>query len=66
MLLIYERDFWFYVTESYSEIQPVLEEALINAKETGLMDKLIRKHWAGDFEKLNYDQRIKIHLKTPN
>ncbi|MCG8568846.1 MAG: hypothetical protein MJB14_01780 [Spirochaetes bacterium] len=66
LLLIYERDFWFYVTESYSEIQPVLEEALINAKETGLMDKLIRKHWAGDFEKLNYDQRIKIHLKTPN
>jgi len=36
------------------------------AKDTGLIEKMVRKYWAKDFETLNYDTRLKINLTTPN
>lgn len=65
LVLIYERDFQFYLGQGSESMKPILIQALENAKKSGLMQQLIRKHWAEDFEKLNFDERIKIKLKTP-
>ena len=65
LLLIYDRDFYFYLAPSQRHLQPVLEEALKMAKSSGLMARLIKKHWGEDLEKLRLKRRIKILLKTP-
>lgn len=66
LVLIYERDFQFYLGQGSENIKPILTKALENAKKSGLMQQLIRKHWAEDFQTLNFDQRVKIKLKTPS
>lgn len=65
LVFIYERDFIFYLSDNAKKYKPILEKALINAKETGLMDSLIQKYWKDDFEKLEYENRTKIFLKLP-
>ncbi len=65
LMLIYDRDFHFYLSKSGAPHAAALENALTQAKTSGLMDKLIRKHWAKDFEMLNFDQRLKLSLKIP-
>ena len=65
LMLIYDRDFRFYLSEGASKHQQVLEEALQQAQESGLLDELIRKYWADDFDELNFDGRVQIRLETP-
>ncbi len=65
LMLIYDRDFRFYLSPSAAKYKQILEESLTKAKKSGLMDKLIRKHWSKSFSQLNFDKRIKIRLKTP-
>lgn len=65
LMLIYDRDFRFYLSEEASVHQEILEEALQQAKNSGLMDELIRKYWADDFEALRFDERVQIKLETP-
>ena len=69
LVLIYDRDFQFYMSkrsgnagESYRQL---LETAIKRAKKSGLIEKLVRKYWGHDIDTLNYDQRTKIYLKTP-
>ena len=66
LMLIYDRDFHFYMSKAAGEAyKEIIENALLQAKETGLMDTLMRKHWAENFERLNFDGRVKIKLETP-
>lgn len=69
LVLIFDRDFRFYLSRTGvnagAKYKDVLEDALKKAKNSGLIDRLVRKYWAKDFKTLNYDKRIKIHLKTP-
>jgi hypothetical protein len=69
LALIYDRDFRFYLSKigpnAGEKYKKILTNALLHAKETGLIDRLVRKYWAKDFETLNYDKRIKINLSTP-
>jgi hypothetical protein len=65
LVLVYDRDFKFYLGKSGAAYKDVIETALKKAKASGLIDRLIRKHWAADFTALNFDKRIKIILKTP-
>lgn len=69
LLLIYDRDFRFYLSKQGPQAgikyEQILKQALVQALESGLITRLINKYWGDDFKKLNYDQRIKLYLKTP-
>jgi len=70
LVLIYDRDSRFYLSKTGpnagAKYKDILDSAMKTAKKSGLIDKLVKKHWANDFKTLRYDQRIKIHLKTPS
>ena len=67
LALIYDRDFRFYMpkTKRSSALFPIISASLKKAQRQGTIDKLVKRHWAKDFESLNYDNRTKIHLATP-
>lgn len=69
LVLIYDRDFIFYLSKdgvnAGFKYKKIIEESLYKAKQSGLIERLVRKYWADDFEKLNYDNRIKLYLKIP-
>jgi len=65
LLLIYDRDFRFYLSQSASHYKGLLVEALTEAKQNGLMTRLIREQWAESFNALNLEDRVQILLKTP-
>ncbi len=69
LVLIYERDFIYYLSKTGknagAKYKDIIEHALIKAKDSGLVERLINKQWTNDFKTLNFDKRIKIHLKTP-
>ena len=69
LMLVYDRDYYFYLSHSGKHAgapyQQILEKALNQARVSGLMDRLIQKHWADDLQLLNYFQRRSLHLKTP-
>jgi len=69
LVLIYDRDFIFYLSKegpnSGAKYKDIIEHALTKAKESGLIKRLVKKYWASDFEELDYDNRIKLYLKTP-
>lgn len=64
LMLVYDRDFKFYLSKANADKKAILEKALSKAKETGLIDKLVRKHWSEDFKNLDIDNRTIIKLKT--
>lgn len=69
LVLIYDRDFRFYLSKegpnAGKKYQDILSSVMNKAKQSGLIDRLIRKYWGNDFDALNYDQRQKIYLETP-
>ncbi len=69
LVLIYDRDFRFYLSKTGknagAKYKEFLVDALNKAKESGLIERLVRKYWSNDFKSLNYDKRIKLYLKTP-
>ena len=65
LMFIYDRDFRFYLSQPNAELKDVIEDALLQAQDNGLMAELIRKYWANDFSKLNFAGRVKIELDTP-
>ncbi|HOV15525.1 MAG TPA: hypothetical protein PK771_14655 [Spirochaetota bacterium] len=67
LVLIYKRDFRFYLNKESSSLKPVLLESLQKAAKNGLINKLIRKYFSDVFDKdkINLDSRIKINLVTP-
>lgn len=67
LLLVYDRDFHFYLSGAAGEIYgSVIEEALHYARENGLIDELVREYWGESFRKLGIDERSVIKLETPN
>ncbi|WP_020406130.1 hypothetical protein [Hahella ganghwensis] len=65
LLLIYDRDFRFYLSKKAEKYKAIVLESVLAARESGLMDRLIRKHWASAFERLSLDHRRQILLKNP-
>ncbi|MBI3161322.1 MAG: hypothetical protein HYZ23_02370 [Chloroflexi bacterium] len=65
LVLIYNRDFYFYLSSSAVQYKDTLEAALLKAQKDGLIDELAQKYWADSFTKLNMDARIQIELETP-
>lgn len=66
-VLIYDMDFKFFFSEGNEEIKGRVEEALMKAKEAGIMDQLLKKYFPEIYlpEGLNLENRTKIYLKTP-
>jgi len=69
LVLIYDRDFRFYLSKTGpnagAKNKEILEKAMQKARVTGLIDRLVKKYWGDDFRKLNFDKRTKILLSTP-
>jgi len=65
LMLVYDRDFIFYVSPKMPQLVPIIESALIKAKESGLMGELIKKHWAENYDLIQPDKRTIIKLKNP-
>ncbi|WP_085904543.1 ABC transporter substrate-binding protein [Kiloniella majae] len=65
LLFRYDRDFHFYILRENEHLKPVLEQALRKAKKTGLMDKLIQKHFANQLKSLKLENRVLLQLDTP-
>lgn len=67
LLLIYDRDFQFYLSKSGdnagAKYEDIIEFAMRKAKKSGLIHRLVKKYWDEDFKTLNYDKRIKIYLE---
>ncbi len=65
LLLVYDRDFRFYLSRPYAEYKPLLEKALREAARSGLMQRLQQKHWGELYEALNLQERTVIRLDLP-
>jgi len=52
-------------TEAASKYKVQIEYALKLASDSGLINRMVREYWAEDFNELDYDGRVKIHLYTP-
>ncbi|QJB56487.1 hypothetical protein [Pseudodesulfovibrio sp. zrk46] len=66
LMFVYDRDFVFYVTPSEPNLAEFITSALTKAKDSGLMDRLIKKHWARTFEVIKPESRTIIRLSTPD
>ncbi|MCG9724943.1 hypothetical protein [Vibrio brasiliensis] len=65
LLLVYERDFKFYLSPDMAPYRTKIEQALIQAKSSGLIDRLVKKHWGASIEQLKPAQRVVIKLELP-
>ncbi|WP_354668140.1 hypothetical protein [Vibrio hepatarius] len=65
LMLVYEKDFYFYLSKSAASYHPAIEKALKEARKTGLMAELIKKHWQHTFEQIKPEQRVTIKLSLP-
>ncbi|ATC57284.1 hypothetical protein [Vibrio anguillarum] len=65
LILQYQSDFIFYLSQETERYQPIIDRALRKAQNSGLMDKLIEKHWGNSLEALHPESRTIIHLDIP-
>lgn len=65
LLFSYERDFRYYLSPKNEELAPLLTDALEQARQSGLMDRLIDNHWGDEIESLRMNERVHIRLATP-
>lgn len=69
LVLEYQRDFKFYLSRqgpnAGQQHVALLNQAMKQARASGLIDRLVKKHWADDFEALRYHARKKIMLNSP-
>ncbi|NOH72793.1 hypothetical protein F0225_15790 [Vibrio pectenicida] len=65
LMLVYDKDFYFYLSKAAASYQPAIEKALKEAKKSGLLNELIKKHWQHTFEQIKPEQRVIINLSLP-
>ncbi|EEX31259.1 MULTISPECIES: hypothetical protein [Vibrio] len=65
LLLNYEKDFYFYLSDEAAGYRQILEQALKQAKNSGLIDRLVRKYWQQTYEQIKPDDRVVINLALP-
>ncbi|MGL1860934.1 MAG: hypothetical protein OCC46_00255 [Pseudodesulfovibrio sp.] len=65
LMFVYNRDFIFYVSPKSPRLASFIECALIKARDTGLMGRLLKKHWARNYDIIKPGTRTIIKLKTP-
>ncbi|MFT3733752.1 MAG: hypothetical protein QM776_01730 [Rhodocyclaceae bacterium] len=65
LLLVYQRDFYFYLGRGNAGLKPLIEAALRQAEKSGLQKALFDEHVGRPLAKLNLDKRVRIKLVTP-
>ncbi|MEF1282526.1 hypothetical protein QTN94_00705 [Vibrio sp. M250220] len=65
LILVYERDFKFYLSPNMAPYRHKIEQALLNAKRSGLIDRLVEKYWGEDIKQIKPEQRVVIKLALP-
>jgi hypothetical protein len=65
LLFVYPQDFYFYFSRLNIEDKKHIESALLKAKQNGLTERLIKKHWGDLANKLNIYKRTVIPLTFP-
>ncbi len=65
LMLIYEREHYYYLSKKAARWKPVLEKALRSFKASGEYESFVQKHWAEDFAVLQPSRRTKLFLKSP-
>ena len=65
LLFTYEGDFRFYLSASASRYRDVIEDSLKKAVASGLLHKLIVKHFSGDLDKYRLASRTVLKLTSP-
>lgn len=65
LMLVYDRDFRFYLSRDAARYKLILEDALRKAKASGLMQRLMEKHWADAFALLKPGSRLQLRLQNP-
>lgn len=65
LLLCYKNDSYIYVKKDNHQLAEVLEKALSKAEQSGLIDKLIKRHWGDLQQELQLDTRTKLTLDMP-
>ncbi len=69
LLLVYERDFILYLSRqghyAHPEYLPLIETVLLEAKESGLIERMIYEYGGADLNALRYYERTVIPLNTP-
>lgn len=66
LLLVYEKDFKFYLSPKMVKYKDAIEAALLQASKEGVIDMLVDKYWGAAYQQLNSDQRVVIKLELPN
>jgi len=67
LILVYEKDFRFYLSPKTARYKTLLEDALRRSAENGLQSRLLRKHFGKVFEPGGFalDRRLRIPLALP-
>ena len=65
LLLVYHRDFHFYLSPAAAKYRETLEQALNQAERSGLMDKLLDHHFRQYLKPLRLEQRVRLELEAP-
>ncbi|WLD56746.1 hypothetical protein NFC81_08365 [Salinispirillum sp. LH 10-3-1] len=65
LVLSYERDFQFYLSQNAAQHRDLLVRALTQASDSGLVDRLVQKYWADDFQALDFNNRLVLQMVTP-
>lgn len=65
LLLVYARDFRFYLSASAARHRAVIEDALQRAERSGLKKRLIEQFFGPSLVGLNLERRTRIELQLP-
>lgn len=65
LLLVYQRDFKFYLSAEMAPHREKIERALREAEKTGLINRLVEKYWGDAIQQVKPEQRIVINLTLP-
>ena len=65
LLLIYDRDFKYYVRQDNPDLHQKVMQALQGADASGLLDEKIQEYYGAELEALSLESRLRIHLALP-
>ncbi|WP_028451373.1 hypothetical protein [Chitinilyticum aquatile] len=66
LVLIYDRDFVFYVSRTDPQLQKTITEALRAAKASGLQQRLMDQYFREQLQPLQLPKRLSIQLTVPD
>jgi hypothetical protein len=70
LLFNYNHESYFYLSKTGvhggGQYKDIIEKAMINAQNSGLIKRLIKKYWPETLKTLNVENRIELYLDNPS